>query len=153
MASLRRQRHSRRNSRRQQSRRQRHSRRNSSRQQSRRQQRRNQRGGGRTIDIPLPDGTIPGPSYNSAVTIGEACNGPHCAIPVTPSTDAMMANLGSAVPGANINYPGTDRMGNNAFSMPGISPYTGTELNSGPFQMLTQAGGSRRRRSSRRRRN
>jgi len=131
----------RRQSRRRQNRRQ--SRRRQSRRQSRRRQ---QRGCGRTINIPLPDGSVPGPSFNSAVTVGEACVGSHCAVPVTPTTDGMMANLNSGVPGANINYPGTERMGNSSFNMAGIGPYTGTQLNNGPFSMLTQAGGSRRRR-------
>lgn len=144
MASLRRQ-HSRKQSKRQSKK---HSKKQYRRRVSSHKSKRHNRrfiGGGRTLDIPLPDGNIPGPSYNSAITIGEACAGSHCAIPVTPSVDNMMNNLNSSVPGANLNYPGTMRMGNNAFSMPGISPYTGTELNSGPFSMLTQAGGARRR--------
>ena len=46
-------------------------------------------GYGRTLNVPkvLPAGVVPGPSYNGAVTIGEPCEGPHCAIPVKPTTN------------------------------------------------------------------
>lgn len=104
-----------------------------------------QSAGGRTLNVPkvLPDNSIPGPSYNSAVTTGPPCLGAHCAVPTTP-TDANLIhhNLASAgpPPGANISYPGTTHLGNNHNSMPGIVNYQGTPLNSGPFTLQTGAG-------------
>ena len=97
-------------------------------------------GGGRTLNIPktLPPNKVPGPSYNGAVTIGDACQGGHCAIPVTPTVENLIHhNLNSAnpPPGATVNYPGTDRLGNNQISMPDIYAYTGTENNPGPFNI------------------
>ena len=104
-----------------------------------------QGGGGRTLNIPktLPDNTIPGPSYNSAVTTGPPCQGAHCAVPTTP-TDANLIhhNLASAnpPPGGNTSYPSTTHLGNSHNEMPGISNYTGTALNHGPFTLQTGAG-------------
>ena len=43
-------------------------------------------------------------------------------------------------PGGNINYPGTDRLGNNSIEMPGIQDYAGTENNPGPFDIQCGAG-------------
>ena len=102
-------------------------------------------GGGRTLNIPktLPVNQVPGPSYNGAVTIGEACIGAHCSIPVTPQVSNMINNnLRSAnpPPGAIINYPGTVRLGNNSFNMPGVQDYVGTETNPGPFEIQCGAG-------------
>ena len=53
-----------------------------------------QKGSGRTINVPKtsPPNTVPGPSFNGAVTIGEACNGPWCSIPVTPTVSNMVNN-------------------------------------------------------------
>ena len=104
-----------------------------------------QRGSGRTINVPKtsPPNTVPGPSFNGAVTIGEACNGPWCSVPVTPTTTNMTnQNLLSAnpPPGANVQYPGTDRLGNNWFAMPGVSEYVGTQLNPGPFNIQCTGG-------------
>jgi len=97
-------------------------------------------GGGRTLNIPktLPVNTIPGPTYNSAVNMGPACQGNHCAIPITPTTTNLISNnlkSSNPPPGANTNYPGTVRMGNNNFSMPGIRQYTGTQVNPGSFHI------------------
>ena len=102
-------------------------------------------GGGRTINIPksLPPNVIPGPSYNGAVNLGPACQGGHCSIPVTPTTANLIHNnLKSShpPPGATINYPGTNRMGNNHISMPGINKYVGTTVNPGPFHIQCGAG-------------
>lgn len=109
-----------------------------------------QNGGGRTLNIPksLPPNKLPGPSYNGAVTIGEACQGGHCSIPVTPTVENLIHNnLQSAnpPPGATLNYPGTNRLGNNQINMPGIHTYSGTENNPGPFNIQCssmQCGGS-----------
>ena len=105
-------------------------------------------GGGRTLNIPklLPPNQVPGPSYNGAVTIGEACQGGHCSIPVTPlDSNLIHNNLLSAnpPPGANINYPGVNRLGNNHLEMPGIHAYVGTEENPGPFNIQCGAGNSK----------
>lgn len=102
-------------------------------------------GGGRTLNVPktLPPNTVPGPSYNGAVTIGEPCQGGHCSIPVTPlDSNLIHNNLRSAnpPPGATINYPGTNRLGNNHLEMPGIKQYVGTEANPGPFNIQCGAG-------------
>lgn len=104
-------------------------------------------GGGRTLNIPktLPVNQVPGPSYNGAVTIGELCQGGHCSIPVTPlDSNLIHNNLRSAnpPPGATINYPGTNRLGNNHLEMPGIQNYIGTEENPGPFNIQCGAGKS-----------
>ena len=107
--------------------------------------------GGRTLNIPktTPHHKLPGPSYNGAVTIGEPCQGGHCSLPVTPSDSNLIHNnLRSAnpPPGATVNYPGTNRLGNNSLKMPGIDNYTGTESNPGPFNIKCasfQCGGDR----------
>ena len=102
-------------------------------------------GGGRTLNIPktLPPNEVPGPSYNGAVTIGEPCQGGHCSIHVTPTVNNLINNnLKSAnpPPGATINYPGTNRLGNNHIEMSGIQSYSGTENNPGPFNIQCGAG-------------
>ena len=104
-----------------------------------------QTAGGRTLNVPktLAENTVPGPSYNSAVTTGPPCQGGHCGIPVTPLDSILIHhNLASAQPppGANISYPGTAHLGNNLNQMPGISQYRGTALNHGPFAIQTGAG-------------
>ena len=47
---------------------------------------------GRTLNIPkvLPPGMIPNSSYNGGISIGEKCVGPHCAIPVNPTSGYMI---------------------------------------------------------------
>lgn len=101
----------------------------------------NQTGYGRTLNVPkeLPAGVIPGPSYNGAVTIGEKCKGPHCAIPVNPTTSYMVKkNLTSArpPPSANHHFPSTYRLGNNTELPQGMNKYENkNSLNSGPFNI------------------
>ena len=99
----------------------------------------NQTGYGRTLNIPkeLPAGVIPGPSYNGAVTIGEKCVGPHCSIPVNPTTSYMIKkNLQSAGPHHVQHYPSTYRLGNNTELPQGMSKYTNkNSLNNGPFNI------------------
>ena len=104
-----------------------------------------QRGSGRTINVPKthPTNSVPGPSFNGAVTIGETCIGSHCAMPVEPTaTNMINNNLNSAnpPPGANVHYPGTDRLGNSSLSMPGINNYIGTQLNHGPHRIQCAGG-------------
>lgn len=104
-------------------------------------------GGGRTLNIPksLPPNVLPGPSYNGAVTAGPPCQGGHCSIPVTPTgANLIHHNLKSSnpPPGATTNYPGTNRIGNNTISMPGINQYDGTRVNPGPFHIQCGAGDS-----------
>jgi len=99
----------------------------------------NQTGYGRTLNIPkeLPAGVIPGPSYNGAVTIGEKCVGPHCSIPVNPTTSYMIKhNLASAGPHHVQHYPSTYRLGNNTELPQGMSKYSNSNsLNNGPFNI------------------
>lgn len=66
------------------------------------------------------------------------CNGPWCSIPIKPNVSNMINNnLKSANPPqeALTQYPGTDRLGNNSMSMPGVNQYIGTNLNNGPFNI------------------
>jgi len=107
-----------------------------------------QRGGGRTLDIPLPTDpfTMPGPSYNNAWTVGEPCVGNHCGVPITPFVTEYIHNaLNSSTPGANVQFPIIDRLGNSlGENFPGIQPYVGTDLNPGPFQFNCVGGGKSR---------
>lgn len=116
-------------------------------QQRRSRSRRNQRGGGRTLDVPLPSVPfkMPGPSYNNAWYVGEPCVGNHCGVPITPYVSEYIHNaLNSSTPGANTQYPLIDRLGNSlGENLPGVQPYQGTELNPGPFQFNCVGGGRR----------
>tara|TARA_Y100000385_G_scaffold291025_1_gene366767 strand:- start:45 stop:2879 length:2835 start_codon:yes stop_codon:yes gene_type:complete len=92
------------------------------------------------IGTPLNNGSfnIKCTGQKGGVLISEPCSGPHCAIPVEPTTSNMINNnLKSANPplDAFTQYPGTNRLGNNTDSMPGISDYVGTPLNHGPFNI------------------
>lgn len=92
------------------------------------------------IGTPLNNGSfnIKCTGQKGGVLISEPCSGPHCAIPVEPTTSNMINNnLKSANPplDAFTQYPGTNRLGNNTDSMPGISDYVGTTLNHGPFNI------------------
>jgi len=122
-----------------------------SRRRSRKQRRRSMRGGGRTFDVPLPSTPfqMPGPTPNNAWYSGAPCMGVHCGVPITPTVTEYIHNaLDSSTPGANVQYPLIDRLGNSpGENFPGIQPYQGTELNSGPFAFnCVSGGGSRRRR-------
>ena len=96
---------------------------------------------GRTLNVPktMPAGKVPVSSYNGAVTIGEPCKGPHCAIPVTPTAAYMTnVNLRSAnpPPGALTQFASTHRLGNNSDLNVGIGKYVnGTTQNPGPFNI------------------
>jgi len=99
---------------------------------------------GRTLNVPksLPPGRIPSNSYNGAVTIGAPCKGPHCAIPVPPTSAYMTnVNLRSAnpPPGALTQFASTHRLGNNSDLNVGIGKYVnGTAQNPGPFNISVQ---------------
>ena len=120
------------------------------------------RGGYLSVDRPskVPPGqqwdtiqtAAPSPAPNGGLyTNGcQAADGPHRAIPVTPTTTNMInKNLVSANPpcGATEQYPGTPRLDNNHVPMPGVTWYRGTPENSGPFRLKTTTGGKRRSRS------
>ena len=95
---------------------------------------------GRTLNVPkvLPPGILPNPSFNGAVTIGEKCEGPHCSIPVAPTSGFINgSNLKSAnpPPGATFHFPSTYRLGNNSDVNPKIAKYVGTKKNFGPFNI------------------
>ena len=100
---------------------------------------------GRTLNVPkvLAPGMIPNSSYNGAISIGEKCEGPHCAIPVNPTSGFMInQNLRSANPPAAAlqMYPSTFRLGNNSDVNPGITKYVnGTSKNPGPFNIEVPA--------------
>jgi len=116
---------------------------------------RNQRGGGRTFDVPLPSDpwTMPGPSYNNAWYTGEPCQGAHCGYPITPFVSEYMNKAltfgNQPPPDATTQYPVIDRIGNSlGEDLPGVSLYQGTELNPGPFNIrcVSQTGGRRSKR-------
>lgn len=96
---------------------------------------------GRTLNVPkvLPAGMVPHASYNGAITIGEKCEGPHCAIPVIPTVGYYTnQNLRSANPPAAAlqMYASTFRLGNNSDVNPGINRFVnGTAQNPGPFNI------------------
>jgi len=80
-----------------------------------------QKGSGRTLNIPkyLPTDTIPGPSYNSAESIGEPCIGNHCAIPITPDSKSyvsMLSNMSETPCGIENQTPSIERLGNNTIT-------------------------------------
>ena len=102
----------------------------------------NQLTGTRSLGVSMP-GTMPNSSYNGAITTGDPCLGGHCAIPTTPTvSNYINNNLLSAnpPPGANTQYVGTNRLGNNTMEMPGIQSYIGTQTNSGPFNIQCGSG-------------
>ena len=121
-----------------------------------RNSRKKQLGGGRTLNIPLPvpgrSDLIPGPTPNNAWYVGEPCMGPHCGVTMNP-TASWMINKGltlgnDVVPGSTTMYPVVDRMGNSfAELLPGVQDYTGTQLNSGPFQIKCLSGVKKSRRN------
>ena len=113
------------------------------------------RGGYLPVDSKVPPGqqwdtprtaAPPPPPNGGLYTNGcQAADGPHRAIPVTPTTTHMInKNLVSANPpcGATEQYPGTSRPGNNHVPMPGVTWYRGE--NSGPLRLKTTTGGKRR---------
>ncbi len=118
-----------------------------------RRRRRSQRGGNRTYDVPQPSTPfqMPGPAPNNAWYTGAPCVGAHCGVPITPTvTEYIHTALNSSTPGANVQFPLIDRLGNSlGENFPGIQPYSGTALNSGPFAFNCVSGGSRRRRRQR----
>ncbi len=114
-----------------------------------------QKGAGRTFNVPFPksDGQtfIPeSPTYNNAVYIGEPCVGNHCGVAVYPSVaNIINTNLGygnsEMPPGANMQYPVIDRLGNSPNEvLPGVQQYTGTDTNPGPFDIRCVSGGKRK---------
>jgi len=130
-----------------------------SRNRSRNNKRQQQRGGGRTFDVPLPTDpwTMPGPTYNNAWYTGAPCEGVHCGYPITPFVSEYINQAltfgNNPPPGATTQYTVIDRPGNSlGENLPGVSLYEGTELNPGPFNIRcvsAQSGGSRRRSNSR----
>ena len=91
-------------------------------------------GSGRTIHIPklIYPGTVPGPSYNGGVTIGEPCKGNHCYIPVSNKVFTEASNrVNMDIPFHN---PSLYRPGNNSVKLP-IKKYTNNGLNHGPFNI------------------
>tara|TARA_Y100000991_G_scaffold210757_1_gene192391 strand:+ start:625 stop:1698 length:1074 start_codon:yes stop_codon:yes gene_type:complete len=125
------------------------------------------KGGNRNIPIDIktnveatqqwtnPNIAAPIPQYQGGIYTGPQAYGPWGVIPVTPTTSNMIhKNLvsSSPPPGANVQYQGTNHLGNNFSSMPGISWFHNTtDMNPGPFRIkgtpCTQKGGKRKRNS------
>lgn len=98
---------------------------------------------GRTVNIPknVVPGVIPGPSYNGGLYMGEPCVGPHCPIPVEPTSyQYNFVNLRSAeAPNdAYLMYQSIPRMGNNTDDIRGLTTYKGTPTNPGPFNIIVR---------------
>lgn len=74
----------------------------------------------RSSDI---NSSIPPSPANGGLFGGPQAVGPYASIPVIPTTtNYIHYNLQSAnpPPGANVQYPGTNRLGNNYIAMPGV---------------------------------
>ena len=113
-------------------------------------------------NIPLPKQwtnpyTIaPLPQYQAGIYTGPQAYGPWGFIPVTPTTSNMINNnlkSASPPPGATVQYPGTNRLGNNFSSMPGIDWYNNTtDMNPGPYRIkgtqCTQKAGRKKKKSN-----
>ena len=103
-----------------------------------------------------PQIMAPNQQYQGGIYTGPQAYGPWGVIPVTPITSNMIhQNLISAYPppGANVQYPGTNHLGNNFSSMPGIKWYNNTtEMNPGQFRIkgtpCTQKGGKRKKQNN-----
>ena len=77
------------------------------------------------VDTQVQD--LPPPTHNAGLYSGPAFAGDWGNISVTPTaTNMIHNNLNSAnpPPGANTQYPGTDRKGNNIVNMPGVYWYS-----------------------------
>ena len=81
----------------------------------------------------------PEPVPNGGIFGGPQAQGPYASIHVTPTaTNLINKNLRSAnpPPGATVQYPGTNRHGNNYIPMPGVYWYNDTHpINKGPYAM------------------
>ncbi len=96
---------------------------------------------GRTLNIPkeLKPGVIPGPSFNSAISIGEPCKGNWCALPIKPfgtNYAAFNADINQNSEQSHFHYPNSERLGNSTVLVtPGLKQYKGTPSNPGPFNI------------------
>jgi len=109
-----------------------------------------------TLQWNNPNQQAPEPQYQGGIYTGPQAYGPWGVIPVTPTTSNMIHNnleSASPPPGGNVQYPGTNHLGNNYSSYPGISWYNNTtDFNPGPFRIrgttcsnnMTQKGGYKR---------
>ena len=120
-------------------------------------------GGGRTLNIPPPvpgrSDLMPGPTFNNGWYVGAPCQGAHCGVQMLP-TASWMTNVGigvggnEVVPNSNTMYHVVNRMGNSfAENLPGVAAYTGTSLNSGPFEIKCVSGGNKSSRRNKQKRN
>lgn len=91
-----------------------------------------------------PNAKIVPPAYNAGLYTGLPFSGPWGNVPVAPTTtNYINNNLHSAnpPPGANVSYPGTQRLGNNHQAMPGVVPYLSkSQVNWGSFKINTTEG-------------
>jgi hypothetical protein len=133
----------------------------------------NKKGGNRNIPVDIntkvpalqqwtnPKIHSPLPQYQGGIYTGPQAYGPWGVIPVTPTTSNIIhKNLvsSSPPPGANVQYQGTNHLGNNFSSMPGVSWYNNTtEMNPGQFRIkgtpCTQTGGKRKKGGNKKKRN
>lgn len=92
-----------------------------------------------TLQWNNPNQQAPEPQYQGGIYTGPQAYGPWGVIPVTPTTSNMIHNnleSASPPPGGNVQYPGTNHLGNNYSSYPGISWYNNTtDFNPGPFRI------------------
>lgn len=92
-----------------------------------------------TLQWNNPNQTAPEPQYQGGIYTGPQAYGPWGVIPVTPTTSNIIHNnldSASPPPGGNIQYPGTNHLGNNYSSYPGIEWYNDTtSFNPGPFRI------------------
>jgi hypothetical protein len=95
-----------------------------------------------------PNVQIPLPQYQGGIFTGPPAFGPWGFIPVTPTTSNMIHNnlrSASPPPEANTQYPGTNRLGNNFSTMPGINWYNNTtDMNPGQFRIKGPIQGGQR---------
>jgi hypothetical protein len=86
-----------------------------------------------------PSSRVPEPKPNGGVYTGPSAYGGWGNINTPPTTDYMInKNLNSASPppGANVQYPGTNRLGNNYTAMDGVKWFNDTSsTNPGPFRI------------------
>ena len=90
---------------------------------------------------------MPSPDFNGGLYAnGAQFNGSWGNIPVPPTVQGMTNNLKSAQPppGAELQMPGTARLGNNYQAMKGVNWFNDTsEINQGPFQIQCTKGGKK----------
>ena len=108
---------------------------------------RKQKGAGRMFQpFNSSSSGVPPPTPNGGLTVlSEACNGPHCAIGVTPTVEGMskLIKTSQLSKYGYLQHPGTNRSGNNAQNMPGIGKASVKDTNISCIKTPIQKGGAR----------